>query len=431
MHRDSDPSSAGVPGGASRPAVALDLRRRATGDAADASARAVGHRRRPRRDRAPRSRRRPGPRPRPDRPGAAARARGGDGPPRGAPERARAAPVRRRRARARLPARGRPGARGRRSDRPPRGRPRLRVARRTATWRRRRWRWRAASPLTPAAFRDATGTSRRYVMAILEDLDRRGILRRTPDRPRAGPRAPAWRPDEVTARRRSPGIVLAGGARARFGRTSWPCELDGRPLLDHAVDGRGAVAPTSWSSRSPRRAVPEPCCRRCPPRAGPRSDARSRARSPGSAAAPRGRAANRADPGGRRRRRHAVARSPRCWRSCMRGARRSVGRRLRVPMRGGRRRPLPSRCGPEPGRDAPRPLCSTAGDEPGRALIDRLAVPGSSSLSGERWSDGRSTRDVDRQRPARRRPSPRTCRRPRRRIGRPGTTPDIDETGDR
>jgi hypothetical protein len=36
-----------------------------------------------------------------------------------------------------------------------------------------------ATPLTPASFRDATGTSRRYVMAILEDLDRRGILRRT------------------------------------------------------------------------------------------------------------------------------------------------------------------------------------------------------------------------------------------------------------
>ena len=34
-----------------------------------------------------------------------------------------------------------------------------------------------SAPLTPAAFRDATGTSRKYVMAILEDLDRRGILR--------------------------------------------------------------------------------------------------------------------------------------------------------------------------------------------------------------------------------------------------------------
>jgi hypothetical protein len=52
----------------------------------------------------------------------------------------------------------------------------------------------ARQPLTPAAFRDATGTSRRYVLPILEDLDRRGILRRTPDGHVPGPRAP------VTAR---------------------------------------------------------------------------------------------------------------------------------------------------------------------------------------------------------------------------------------
>ena len=37
----------------------------------------------------------------------------------------------------------------------------------------------AKAPLTPAAFRDETGTSRRYVLVLLEDLDRRGILRRT------------------------------------------------------------------------------------------------------------------------------------------------------------------------------------------------------------------------------------------------------------
>ena len=47
----------------------------------------------------------------------------------------------------------------------------------------------AAAPLTPAALRDATGTSRRYVMAILEDLDRRGILRRTDAGHLPGPRA--------------------------------------------------------------------------------------------------------------------------------------------------------------------------------------------------------------------------------------------------
>jgi len=38
-----------------------------------------------------------------------------------------------------------------------------------------------SEPLTPAVLRDASGTSRRYVMAILEELDRRGVLRRTPD----------------------------------------------------------------------------------------------------------------------------------------------------------------------------------------------------------------------------------------------------------
>ena len=46
------------------------------------------------------------------------------------------------------------------------------------------------APLTPAAFRDATGTSRKFVLAILEDLDRRGILARTPEGHVPGPRAP-------------------------------------------------------------------------------------------------------------------------------------------------------------------------------------------------------------------------------------------------
>jgi selenocysteine-specific elongation factor len=45
-------------------------------------------------------------------------------------------------------------------------------------------------PLTPAALRDATGSSRRYVMPLLEDLDRRGILVRTPAGHLPGPRAP-------------------------------------------------------------------------------------------------------------------------------------------------------------------------------------------------------------------------------------------------
>jgi selenocysteine-specific elongation factor len=46
----------------------------------------------------------------------------------------------------------------------------------------------SAAPLTPAAFRDATGTSRKYVMAILADLDRRGVLRRRSDGHVPGPR---------------------------------------------------------------------------------------------------------------------------------------------------------------------------------------------------------------------------------------------------
>ncbi|HTK44776.1 MAG TPA: selenocysteine-specific translation elongation factor [Patescibacteria group bacterium] len=55
------------------------------------------------------------------------------------------------------------------------------------------------APLTPAAFRDATGTSRKYVVAILEDLDRRGILERTPEGHIPGPRAPRLDPVAVEA----------------------------------------------------------------------------------------------------------------------------------------------------------------------------------------------------------------------------------------
>ena len=46
------------------------------------------------------------------------------------------------------------------------------------------------APLTPAAFRDATHTSRKFVLAVLEDLDRRGILARTAEGHVPGPRAP-------------------------------------------------------------------------------------------------------------------------------------------------------------------------------------------------------------------------------------------------
>jgi selenocysteine-specific elongation factor len=47
----------------------------------------------------------------------------------------------------------------------------------------------AIEPLSPAAFRDATGTSRRVVLVILEDMDRRGLLRRTDTGHVLGPRA--------------------------------------------------------------------------------------------------------------------------------------------------------------------------------------------------------------------------------------------------
>jgi selenocysteine-specific elongation factor len=45
-------------------------------------------------------------------------------------------------------------------------------------------------PLTPAAYRDATGTSRKYALAVLEDLGRRGVLRRTETGHVPGPRSP-------------------------------------------------------------------------------------------------------------------------------------------------------------------------------------------------------------------------------------------------
>ncbi len=47
----------------------------------------------------------------------------------------------------------------------------------------------AIAPLSPAAFRNATGTSRRYVLVILEDLDRRGLLRRMDAGHVLGPKA--------------------------------------------------------------------------------------------------------------------------------------------------------------------------------------------------------------------------------------------------
>jgi selenocysteine-specific elongation factor len=56
-----------------------------------------------------------------------------------------------------------------------------------------------AAPLSPAELRDATGTSRKYVMALLEDLGRRGILARTPAGHVPGPRAGLVRDREPVA----------------------------------------------------------------------------------------------------------------------------------------------------------------------------------------------------------------------------------------
>jgi selenocysteine-specific elongation factor len=56
-------------------------------------------------------------------------------------------------------------------------------------------------PLLPAAFRDATGTSRRYALAILEDLDRQGLLRRTPAGHVPGPRARSGAPAPAAVNR--------------------------------------------------------------------------------------------------------------------------------------------------------------------------------------------------------------------------------------
>ena len=65
----------------------------------------------------------------------------------------------------------------------------------------------AAAPLRPAALRDATGSSRRFVMVILEDLDRRGLLRRTEAGHVLGPRTIA----RMQARADATGSTKADG----------------------------------------------------------------------------------------------------------------------------------------------------------------------------------------------------------------------------
>ena len=164
----------------------------------------------------------------------------------------------------------------------------------------------------PATYRDATGTSRKYVMAILEDLDRRGILRRTPDGHvpvrGLGPRG--------TMTERVAAIVLAGGRSSRFGRDKLAEPIAGRPMLDHVVERLRLVA-TDIVVVGSTRAVGDIHCGRVG-RAGRRS-VRWPAGRPGRRAA-----LARSGPGARprRRRRHADA-GPRRPRA----AREWIGRR--------------------------------------------------------------------------------------------------------
>ena len=241
--RPGDPVRPWRPSGLQRPRA---LRRHAPSSAADAAERAAVLVDRAGVRRTPRPGRRPGPRARP--PGGRGRSGGrrarwnGWSPPWLSPAPAAAARCRRRR---RLPTCGDPRARAQRSDRRPRGGPRLRDARPTATLAAKALALAAREPLTPAAFRDATGTSRSYVLAILEDLDRRGILRRTPAGPRAGSAGTRGRPRRNVTAAALPsasGIVLAGGRSARFGRDKLAESIDGRPLLHLAAEAVATVA---------------------------------------------------------------------------------------------------------------------------------------------------------------------------------------------
>ena len=92
-----------------------------------------------------------------------------------------------------------------------------------------------AAPLTPAALRDATDTSRKYVLAILEDLDRRGVLQRTPEGHIPGPRAPQRDAGVAAIARMRSAIVLAGGRSSRFGGDKLAADLEGTTLLGATI----------------------------------------------------------------------------------------------------------------------------------------------------------------------------------------------------
>lgn len=70
------------------------------------------------------------------------------------------------------------------------------------------------APLTPAALRDAMGTSRKFVMAILADLDRRGVLRRTVAGHVPGPRAATARSEASAATVRADAEAPAASSSA-------------------------------------------------------------------------------------------------------------------------------------------------------------------------------------------------------------------------
>jgi selenocysteine-specific elongation factor len=80
----------------------------------------------------------------------------------------------------------------------------------------------AAGPLSPAAFRDATGTSRRYVLVILEDLDRRGLLRRTDAGHVLGPRTIARLQARAVAEGSGPAATSAPESAPESAATSAP-----------------------------------------------------------------------------------------------------------------------------------------------------------------------------------------------------------------
>ena len=123
------------------------------------------------------------------------------------------------------------------------------------------------------------------MLVILEDLDRRGLLRRTDAGHVLGPKTIA----RMEARDASPGagamtvaaIVLAGGASSRFGGDKLAAPLGDRPVLAHVVEVASRVATRVVRRHRARR------------RRARRSRASTRAgpgRAPGPARRPRSRA---------------------------------------------------------------------------------------------------------------------------------------------